>query len=144
MILCVEQVTALPRDVVLRAADTAECELSGTSAEAQLHWSIENSFHTSVVKWRGRPVAYWGWRPAALTSAECFVWMLTTPVVDECPIAFGRQTAREFRRLAQVYPKLIVQVDPAHTLAVRWLNWLGFAHLVDYPPYILMCADRRN
>lgn len=144
MTLSAEPITTAPEGVCLRAADAVECEAAGGTVESALRWSIANSFHTEVVLWRGEPCAYWGYRPTSLTSHECYVWMLTTPTVDQCRTAFGKRTVAEFRKLAQLYPRMIVQVDPAHTLALKWLSWLGFTHLVDYPPYILMLADRRN
>lgn len=138
MTLNVEPLVNLPVLVELRVADAAECMLGFTSPREALEVSVVQSLHSYVATWNGQPFAYWGYVPTSTLGASCFAWMLTTPLADTIPIPFGRLSRRLFHTLRTRYPVVLVAVDPAHELAIRWLEWLGFGPFTTIGPLLLM------
>lgn len=140
MTLAVEELRELPAAVTLRAADERECTLGPIH---DLTFSARNSINAYVAKWGGEPFAYWGWTAPSLLSEVAGAWMLTTPLADRIPTILGRLSIRLFRKLHQFYPRIVVGVDPTHTVAIRWLEWLGFTHLAD-TDFRLMISNRED
>lgn len=141
-ILGVREITAWTERVQLRAADEAECALGGMTGEFAVKVSVENSLCAWVAEHDGDPLVFWGYAPQSLLGDVCQAWMLTTPLADEFPVFLGLKSRKVIAHIQALYPHILITVDPAHILAIAWLNWLGFT--VDGPigPFIQMRKSR--
>lgn len=143
MTLSVEAITHVPGMIQLREADAAECVLGGMTPLLAVSYSVSRSTAAYVAKHNGRPFAYWGWRPTSLAGHTAHTWLLTTPLADTIPTSFGRLTRRLFHQLHALYPTILVEVDPAHDVALEWLEWLGFEYTTPRAPFLRLRSDRK-
>lgn len=130
--------------VHLRWADTRECLAGGMSPIEAVQQSIHDSTWAGTHELDGQVAAYWGWRRLSALGSVAQVWMLSTPLADCFPTAFGRATYREFKDLLTVYTTLLVHVHAEHTVAVKWLRRLGFIEIMHVGPFIEMRAYRKG
>jgi hypothetical protein len=54
-----------------------------------------------------------------------YLWLLTTPLVDEYPFVFVRRSQIEVRKMLETYPIIRGHVLEDNRRAIRWLKWLG-------------------
>lgn len=134
----------VPEFPVLREADAAECALGKLTAKEALAMSRTNSFAAYVVKWKGETVAWWGYAPPTLVGANCYAWMLSTSAIESAPLMFALASKRILAKLHEIYPTVIVTVDPRHKLSLRWLHWLGFTPHTTMPPFIQLRSTRKG
>lgn len=73
------------------------------------------------------PAAIFGVRPLSLLSGVGVPWMLGTPVIERCPMAFLRPCQDYVEQMQSGYRYLINWVDERNAMAHRWLEWLGFS-----------------
>lgn len=141
--LCVKQLTGvLPVVVQLRAADEAEVAAMFQTPLEAVHTSILRSLHSFEV-WVGPDLcAWWGYSPISVLGDTAVAWMLTTPAADSHPVQIARASIRLFNQLHASYPRLLVNVDPLHEDAVRWLTWLGFQFHSTCNGYDIMISER--
>lgn len=67
--------------------------------------------------------------------APSFLWLVTTPLVDERPVQFLRESKWLIRQVRDTYAPLYGYVDAEYTLSQKWMEWLGFERdpeLVDF------------
>lgn len=126
MTLDVREINDWPAHVDLRPPDLAECLLGGMTGEFALQRSIELSLSSFVATHDGEPLAFWGYAPQSLAGQVCYAWMLSTVLADRFPILLGLGSRRIVSNLLTLYPHIIINVDPAHLVAIAWLDWLGF------------------
>lgn len=131
---------------MIRDADRREVEALGFTPQRAISMSVEGSDAAFVQRIEGEPVAYWGWKAHSLLSSRANVWMLSTPAADLHPVAFARESVRLRDELLERFTALLADVHAAHTVAVRWLEWLGFrvvaARSVGAEVFYTMQRDR--
>lgn len=90
--------------------------------------------HSSVVRTafiEGEAAAIYGVVPR---EGAGIPWAVFTTTIDRHALTFLRGSRRELESMREGYDRLVNVVDARNTLAVRWLQWLGFA--LDEPvPY---------
>lgn len=121
-----------------READVAEACLAFGSVEEAVRQSIDLSFSSYSVKWRGKVLALWGYAPVSISGETCWVWLLSTPDIEEAPVAFALASSRVCSQLNETYPILMVLVDPRYEKAKTWLSWLGFEDVGTLGPFLQM------
>lgn len=132
----------LPAVVQLRAADEAEVAAVGMTGAEAVHSSILRSLHAFEV-WVGTDMcAWWGYSPVSVLGDTAIAWMLTTPAADSHPHQIARASIRLFNQLHRTYPRIVVNVDPLHEDAIRWLTWLGFRYNHSFQGYDTMISER--
>lgn len=136
----------MTQGVELRETDVREVRALGFTPDEAVRLSAtlsDNAFTQSI---GGEPVAYWGWRRDHFLSSTARVWMLSTPAADAHPVAFARESVRLRDTLLHQFHTLRADVHAAHTVAVRWLEWLGFrvvaARAVGTETFYTMQRDR--
>ncbi len=131
---------------MIRDADRREVEALGLTPQRALALSVEGSDAAFVQRIKGEPVAYWGWKAHSLLSSRANVWMLSTPEAELHPLTFARESVRLRDELLGRFTALVADVHAAHTVAVRWLEWLGFrvvaARAVGPETFYTMQRDR--
>lgn len=82
----------------------------------------------------GEPACVFGVNPGGLLSQGARPWMVSTPLLEQHPMAFLRRSRRVVAGWASRYTTLANHVDARNTLAVAWLAWLGF-EIAEPEPY---------
>lgn len=67
----------------------------------------------------------WGLVPPTILSDSAYLWLLTTPVVDEHRFTFVRHSQMVIEGLFEQFPIITGHVLADHTRSKRWLKWLG-------------------
>lgn len=142
MTLSVEKITAVP-ELEFRLEDMRECELGGFSVGGAAKLSLDKSLSSYKVVYEGDVVALWGFAPTSLLGNTAWVWMLSTPHVEQCKHIFAAGSREVMNRLLETYPNLLVNVDPAYGRALRWLRWLGFVEVAHEGPFLQMLIQRK-
>ena len=62
-------------------------------------------------------------------------WLLGTGDVERHAITFLRLNRQYVLRMLDIFPHLVNFVDARHTVAIRWLKWLGFKFAPGPVPY---------
>lgn len=62
---------------------------------------------------------------------EVSVWMLTTPLIEQHPIAFLRGTRKFVHWMFKMYGPIIGMVDTENEKSRNWLMWIGFRKVRD-------------
>ncbi len=74
----------------------------------------------------GRVVCIYGVGQATLLSAHGVPWMLTAEELPDHARAFLRRNKLYLSEIRSKYRLLLNFVDARNTMAIRWLEWLGF------------------
>jgi len=71
------------------------------------------------------PVCAWGLVPPTLLSDSAYLWLYSTPEVEECKFLFIRHSQIVMEEMTELYPHIwgVTKVD--QTRSIRWLKWLG-------------------
>lgn len=134
MTLHVKEITVdtLPEFGTLRHADEVECAAGGMTGREAIDKSLRASFLAYAIYGNEELLAFWGFRPATLTGNSAAMWMMSFPGMDKHQVAFARYSMRVVQDMLDIYGELFVTVHYAHTLARKWLHWLGFKQQNDF------------
>ena len=110
----------------LRAEDAAEVLLFGLDGESAIAFSLDRSIVSECLLVDGEPAAVFGIAIDDMIGGTGCPWMLTTPAVERCQLAFARATRRLCARCFEMVPRLENLIDARYTRAIKWLQWLGF------------------
>lgn len=108
----------------MRLADQMECIAGGRTPEATLADSRDRSDFAFADTVGGEVLAEWGWRDRGDGGAD--VWMLTFDAIEAHKVYAARRSRAAINLLLEEFDFLHVEVHVQHTLAVKWLRWLGF------------------
>lgn len=111
----------------LRAADRAELAITspGEDPAAVLRDSVQGARLAIVAAVDGVPAIVYGVSPTPDPYIGS-VWMLSTKDLHRVRRQFIERCRAEVRLMQQHYPVLTNEVHRENTLAIRWLEWLGF------------------
>ena len=110
----------------LRAADRAEVEALGHSAESALLTSLRGALWARAALLGDRPVCMWGVGAASLIGGVGYPWMLGSALLDRFPRDLLRVSRAQLAEMQTLFPQMEGYVDARYAKAVRWLSWLGF------------------
>jgi hypothetical protein len=84
----------------------------------------------SVTAWTGliHPsgiACIWGLVSPTVLSDSAYLWLLTTPVVDDHKFTFVRHSQLVLDRMLEDFPTIVGHVLADQTRSKRWLKWLG-------------------
>lgn len=111
----------------MRATDAAEVWAARhvTPLESLVS-SVETSTYSRAFLADDLVVCIHGVHTPNLLSDYGIMWALTANEVEDHVVAFLRQSKRFVAEFYPRYRLLLNFVDARHTMAVRWLQWLGF------------------
>lgn len=126
--IIVDATPALGLQVVerIRVADTLDLERFGRTPEEVMLYGIKASIVAKAWLVDGRAEAAFGVVADSFMSHAAFPWMLATGYVEKHPVRFLRSAKQVFNEMTQAHPYMINLVDDRHTLAKRFMQWLGF------------------
>lgn len=94
----------------------------------------------SLFKWTGlvdKEVAcIWGLVAPSILSDSAYLWLITTPVIDDHKFTFIRHSQMIMKGMLEDFPLITGHVIAGHIRSKRWLQWLG----VTFKPPIV-CRD---
>lgn len=107
-------------------ADIEELKaMSGNTPMQALRHGVRASYECYVALADGEPFAVFG--ISANDNGVGVPWMLTTGKQRQFPRVFLGYCKRFVKRWSAMHRELNNWVDERHTVAVRWLEWLGFS-----------------
>lgn len=119
---------------VMRAADRAEAVAAlGLSPLEGLRKSLESSIEAWCGMADGEVVCLFGLSYFNILVGEGCPWLLGSDLVERHSRAFLRRNKAMVAHWLELFPVLRNHVDARHTVAVRWLAWLGFTILPPVP-----------
>lgn len=116
----------------LREADRMECLAAGIEPDVALKRSVQASNNAFAHYWNDELLCMWGFRYEDKRGDSAFMWLLSTPAVDLHAMAFARASKRLLAILLGEAEVIKVLVHNQHSVAVRWLSWLGFTQVEDF------------
>lgn len=95
---------------------------------------IEGDWCQTAVGGDGRLVAIFGIGAyLALGPGIGNPWLLSTPAILDFPKEFLRGSRRIISEMHELYPLLVTHVDKRNTVSDRWMRWLGFSMVREFP-----------
>lgn len=73
----------------------------------------------------GKYACCWGLIPKSLMSDRAYLWLQTTPLVEERKFLFVRHSQRWVEQSLKDYGEIVGFCRPENALAIRWIEWLG-------------------
>lgn len=67
----------------------------------------------------------WGLIPPTLLSDTAYLWLFSTPAIDEHKFLFVRTSQRVIEEMLQEWPVINGFCDHSNLRSMRWLKWLG-------------------
>jgi len=74
---------------------------------------------------RGRLCCAWGLIPPTLLSDTAYLWLFSTPAIDEHKFLFVRTSQRVIEEMLQEWPVINGFCDHRNLRSIRWLKLLG-------------------
>ncbi len=112
----------------LRAADRLEAEAATGMDPLD---ALRQSLSLSVEAWSGTAdgevICMFGVGALSIAAGEGCPWLLGSDLVERHGMAFARRNRLLVRHWSSMWPVLRNWVDVRHTVAIRWLGWMGFA-----------------
>lgn len=104
--------------------------------EALIHTRLHNAevllsdclFRSVEIRWgliNGKFACVWGLIPPTLLSHASWLWLMTTPLVEEHKFLFVRHSQRWLEEALKRYPEIIGDCITGNDRGRRWLTWLG-------------------
>lgn len=122
----------------VRPADIAELtEALGIPIEQALHEAITGSLRAKKIVVGGEVVAVFGDAVHSILGSIGVPWLISTVHVEHHAKAFLKVCKPEVADMLTRHRTLINYVDDRNTVAIRWLQWLGFefGDAVPYGPH---------
>lgn len=73
-----------------------------------------------------RAIALAGIYTQSVLDGNAYIWLVTTPEVENHQFIFARQTQIFIRNIAKDYRTINGHVDAKYERSIKWLKWLGF------------------
>ena len=104
-------------------------DLSGLNMNEQGLRSCRAYLNASVFAWTGlvdgQIVCIWGLVPPTLLSDSAYLWLITTPVVEDHKFAFVRHSQIILNGMLDSFPLIVGHVLADQPQSKKWLKWLG-------------------
>ena len=73
----------------------------------------------------GKVAGFWGIVLPTLISDRAYLWLYTTPALDDHQFVFVRQSQIWIKETLKEFPLIVGHAFAARTKSIRWLKWLG-------------------
>jgi hypothetical protein len=132
-----------------RRADVEEMEACGTTVRDAIENGLRRSDWTLTGLLEDEPVCMFGVAPVSILGGKGAPWMLAAEGLERAQVPFLRACRPVIAEMRLTYPFLLNVVSADNTLAIRWLQWLGFKF--DHAPievrghtFLLFSMDNAN
>jgi hypothetical protein len=96
-----------------------------TAPEAALLDEIRNSTWACAGLIDGQVACVWGVRANTILNDSCYLWMLTTRLIDEHPFIFVRHSQMMAEEILKRFSFIHGWVLADNHRSIKWLRWLG-------------------
>lgn len=110
----------------VRGLNLDEVKRLGVDPRIALTDAVERSTERFAGYLHGKLCALWGVQLTCVIGRVGYLWVITTPAVDEYPFAFVRATHRVMEEMKQNYDLITGHVDADFEQSIKWLRWLNF------------------
>jgi quercetin dioxygenase-like cupin family protein len=118
----------------MRQADVDEFACLGMTPETAMTLSLKDATEAWTGLIDGVPVCMFGVSPShLLTPLRGYPWMMGTHHLEQHAPLFLRRCKKQVARMQKLYPVLENWIAKSNTIAVMWLEWLGFELLESRP-----------
>lgn len=73
----------------------------------------------------GKVAAFWGIMLPTLISDRAYLWLYTTPALDNHKFVFVRQSQVWIKETLKEFPLIVGHALAGEDKSIRWLKWLG-------------------
>lgn len=132
----VDEVSAIA--AIVRPADIAELtEALGIPIEQALYEAVTGSLRAQKIVAGGQVVAVFGDAVHSILGGIGVPWLISTIHVERHAKSFLKVCKPEVMDMLTRHQTLINYVDVRNSVAIRWLQWLGFkfGDAVPYGPH---------
>lgn len=101
-------------------------EIRGLDYKKAVQDSMARSDETIAVSVEGKLCLLVGHFAHSMFAGSGNAWMFATPEAEKHKVTMARFSRRIVNLLSDIYPAVYVATYPGNTVAVKWLEWLGF------------------
>lgn len=109
------------RELILSVRGGILTDIESKTLDACLSFAT----HLWVGRIEGKLTCAWGLVPPSLLADEAYLWLYTTPAVEEHKFLFVRYSQRVMEEMLKIYPKIVGVTAIEARYSIRWLKWLG-------------------
>lgn len=121
-----------------RLRDADRREVAAVTRESPLRVLVDGVMHSrpcyAIKTRRGRPCGIFGTRDSDHPESGV-VWLLGTNDLTAESRTFIRNSKRILDELHKKYRVLYNVIDARNTVHLRWLEWMGFEFIKEFPKY---------
>ena len=106
----------LSPEIVGTLDDTAQMIMADALSQSTRVWvGMDN----------GKVAAFWGIMLPTLISDRAYLWLYTTPALDNHKFVFVRQSQVWIKETLKEFPLIVGHALAGEDKSIRWLKWLG-------------------
>ena len=90
-----------------------------------LHLFMMNSLWVWIGWADDEVLCFMGLMPLTIFSDQAYLWLRTTPAMQEHVFTFIRHSQRLVAEMLQEFPLIIGHCEVSAARSIRWLRWLG-------------------
>lgn len=109
------------RDLILSARGGILTDIESKTLDACLGFAT----HLWVGSIGGKLTCAWGLVPPSLLSDEAYLWLYSTPAIEDNKFLFVRYSQRVIEEMLKIYPTIVGVTEIKAKESIRWLRWLG-------------------
>lgn len=133
MTVCVETFDRhQTRELILTARGGILTDIESKTLDACLSFAT----HLWVGRIEGKLTCAWGLVPPSLLADEAYLWLYSTPDVEDHKFLFVRYSQRVIEEMLRIYPTIVGMTDASALDSIRWLKWLGAVFGVKTGKYV--------
>ena len=106
-------------------------ERVGLDKEAIVKSAVNEASYVFTALIDGKPACMWGIYQQTMLSDTAYMWLITTPLVEEHQFFFARKSYIYLAELKLHFRVIQGHVDSRFKRSVKWLKWLGFTIYPD-------------
>lgn len=110
----------------MRQVSLDEVEAAGVDAKKTIEQAIMRSDYCWIGAVDGEVVCLWGIETQSIASGSAYLWLLTTPKVEDHTFLFVRRSQQFIKATRTRYKRIHGFVDVDFARSIAWLRWLGF------------------
>lgn len=109
------------RELILSAKGGILTDIESKTLDACLGFAT----HLWVGSINGKLTCAWGLVPPSLLSDEAYLWLYSTPAIEDHKFLFVRYSQRVVEEMLKIYPQIVGVTAIGARDSIRWLKWLG-------------------
>lgn len=118
-------VETIDREEIKGLISNAEHIAMSSAERESLDACVFISQYVYVGKVDGKVACMWGLVSPTLLSDQAYLWLYSSPLVEQHKFLFIRHSQRWIEEALREYSVIVGHVTRGNTKAVQWIKWLG-------------------